>query len=149
MGRSAEKATPDDVRRYQVWLASIGTTAGTVNADASALRFFFRVTLKRPDLAEEVVSTREPRRLPVVLSPEEAAARRQQLRSAGSVRLVPDQAGRLDPAAPPSSRFRGTGVSNGNSTSAPPRQEFAFRFARHDEVALAILTDEPDRIPVC
>jgi site-specific recombinase XerD len=35
------------------------------------LRFFFRVTLKRPDLAEEVVSTREPRRLPVVLSPEE------------------------------------------------------------------------------
>jgi integrase/recombinase XerD len=71
VGRSAEKATPEDVRRYQVWLASIGTTAGTVNAGASALRFFFKVTLKRPDLAEEVVSTREPRRLPVVLSPEE------------------------------------------------------------------------------
>src|SRR5207247_2428964 len=33
--------------------------------------FFFKVTLKRLDLAEEVVSTREPRRLPVVLSPEE------------------------------------------------------------------------------
>jgi site-specific recombinase XerD len=71
VGRSAEKATPEDVRRYQVWLASIGTTAGTVNAGASALRFFFKVTLKRPDLAEQVVSTREPRRLPVVLSPEE------------------------------------------------------------------------------
>jgi len=71
VGRSAEKATPEDVRRYQVWLASIGTTVGTVNAGASALRFFFKVTLKRPDLAEEVVSTREPRRLPVVLSPEE------------------------------------------------------------------------------
>jgi len=71
VGRSAEKATPEDVRRYQVWLASIGTTVGTVNAGASALRFFFRVTLKRPDLAEEVISTREPRRLPVVLSPEE------------------------------------------------------------------------------
>ena len=71
VGRSAEKATPEDVRRYQVWLASIGTTVGTVNAGASALRFFFKVTLKRPDLAEEIVSTREPRRLPVVLSPEE------------------------------------------------------------------------------
>jgi site-specific recombinase XerD len=71
VGRSAEKATPEDVRRYQVWLASIGTTAGTVNAGASALRFFFKVTLQRPDLAEQVVSTREPRRLPVVLSPEE------------------------------------------------------------------------------
>jgi hypothetical protein len=35
------------------------------------VRFFFKVTLKRHDLAEEVVSTREPRRLPVVLSPEE------------------------------------------------------------------------------
>jgi integrase/recombinase XerD len=71
VGRSAEKATPEDVRRYQVWLASTGTTAGTANAGASALRFFFKITLKRPDLAEEVVSTREPRRLPVVLSPEE------------------------------------------------------------------------------
>ena len=70
VGRSAEKATPEDVRRYQVWLASIGTTVGTVNAGASALRFFFKVTLKRHDLAEELISTREPG-LPVVLSPEE------------------------------------------------------------------------------
>ena len=52
-------------------LASIGATAPTVNVSASALRFFFKVTLKRHDLAEEVVSTREPRRLPIVLSPEE------------------------------------------------------------------------------
>jgi len=71
VGRSAEKATLEDVRRYQVWLVSIGTTVGTANVAATALRFFFKVTLKRPDLAEEVVSTREPRRLPVVLSPEE------------------------------------------------------------------------------
>ena len=33
--------------------------------------FFFKVTLKRRDLVDEVVSVREPRRLPVVLSPEE------------------------------------------------------------------------------
>jgi integrase/recombinase XerD len=71
VGQSAEKATPEDVRRYQLWLASIGATVTTVNAGASALRFFFKVTLKRHDLAEAVVSTREPRRLPVVLSPEE------------------------------------------------------------------------------
>ena len=71
VGRSAEKATPEDVRRYQVWLGSIGTTVPTVNANASALRFFFKVTLKRSDLADEVVSAREPRRLPIVLSPEE------------------------------------------------------------------------------
>ena len=35
------------------------------------MRFFFKVTLKRHDLAEELISTREPRRLPVVLSQEE------------------------------------------------------------------------------
>ena len=72
LGRSADKATTEDVHRYQLWLASIGTTIPTVNVSATALRFFFRVTLRRHDLAEEVVSTREPRRLPIVLSPEES-----------------------------------------------------------------------------
>src|SRR5271170_1179790 len=71
LGRSADKATTEDVHRYQLWLASIGTKVGTANVAATALRFFFKITLKRHDLAEEVVSTREPRRLPVVLSQEE------------------------------------------------------------------------------
>ena len=71
LGRSADKATAEDVHRYQLWLASIGTSVGTANVSATALRFFFKITLKRHDLAEELISTREPRRLPVVLSPEE------------------------------------------------------------------------------
>ena len=73
LGRSPDKATAEDVHRYQLRLASIGTMVPTVNVSASALRFFFKVTLKRGDLADEVVSAREPRRLPVVLSPEEVA----------------------------------------------------------------------------
>jgi integrase/recombinase XerD len=71
LGQSADKATAEDAHRYQLWLASIGTTVPTVNVSATALRFLFRVTLKRRDLADAVVSVREPRRLPVVLSPEE------------------------------------------------------------------------------
>ncbi len=67
LGRSADKATAEDVHRYQLWLASSGTSVGTANVSATALRFFFKVTLKRHDLAEELISTREPRRLPVVL----------------------------------------------------------------------------------
>ena len=55
LGRSADKATPEDVHRYQLWLASIGTTVPTVNVSATALRFFFKVTLKRHDLAERSV----------------------------------------------------------------------------------------------
>jgi site-specific recombinase XerD len=64
---------PEDVHHYQLHQGSIGTTIPTVNVGASALRFFFKVTLKRRDLADAVVSVREPRRLPVVLSPEEVA----------------------------------------------------------------------------
>src|SRR6478752_3870712 len=62
LGRSADKATAEDVHRYQLWLASSGTSVGTANVSATALRFFFKVTLKRHDLAEELISTREPRR---------------------------------------------------------------------------------------
>jgi len=54
LGRSADKATAEDVRRYQWWLASIGTTAPTANLSATALQFFFKVTLKRHDLAERL-----------------------------------------------------------------------------------------------
>src|SRR5260370_41398609 len=59
VGRSANKATAEDVRRYQLWLASIGAAAPPVNAGASACRFFFGVTLKRRDLADAVVSRRD------------------------------------------------------------------------------------------
>src|SRR5262249_720010 len=69
LGQSADKATAEDVHRYQLWLASIGTTGPTVNVSATALRFFLKVTLKRRDLADAVVSVREPRRLPVVSQP--------------------------------------------------------------------------------
>src|SRR5436853_6319488 len=75
VGHSPDKATPEDVHRYQLRLASIGTTVPTLNAGASALRFFFRVTLKRRDLADAVVSVREPRRLPGVLSVAEVRRR--------------------------------------------------------------------------
>jgi integrase/recombinase XerD len=36
VGRSADKATAEDVHRCQLQLASIGTTVPTVNASASA-----------------------------------------------------------------------------------------------------------------
>ncbi len=55
LGRSADKATAEDVHRYQLWLASIGTTVPTVNVSATALRFFFKITLKRRDLGPEEV----------------------------------------------------------------------------------------------
>ena len=38
LGQSADKAIAEDVHRYQLWLASIGTTVPTVNVSATALR---------------------------------------------------------------------------------------------------------------
>jgi integrase len=71
LGHSPDRATADDIRRYQLHLASSGLGIPSVNAAMTALRFFFRVTLRRSDVMEDVVFIREPRRLPVVLSPEE------------------------------------------------------------------------------
>ena len=45
----------------------------TINAAIAALRFFFTVTLERPDLVRPLRLVTEPRRTPVVLSPEEVA----------------------------------------------------------------------------
>ena len=44
-----------------------------MNAAVSALRFFFGVTLGRGDANVGMTTVREPRRLPVILSPEEVA----------------------------------------------------------------------------
>ena len=73
LGRSPDAAKAEDVRRYRLHLASSGAAAPKINATVSALRFFFNVTLDRAELAKPLSSVREPRKVPVVLSPEEVA----------------------------------------------------------------------------
>src|SRR5918911_882825 len=70
-GRSPDQASEEDLRCYQLHLASSGVAAPTLNATVTALRFFFTVTLRRGEVTERMPSVREPRTLPVVLSPEE------------------------------------------------------------------------------
>jgi integrase/recombinase XerD len=73
LGRSPDTASFEDVRRYQLHLAASGVGVPTLNQTISTLRFFFRVTLKRHDIVEHTHFIHEPRKLPVVLSPEEVA----------------------------------------------------------------------------
>jgi integrase/recombinase XerD len=73
LGRSPDTASFEDVRRYQLHLTASAVGAATINQTVSTLRFFFRVTLKRHDIVEHTHFIREPRKLPVVLSPEEVA----------------------------------------------------------------------------
>ena len=73
VGRSPDTATFEDIRRFQLHVAASGVGTPTLNHTVSALRFFFRVTLKRPAILEHTAFNHEPRKLPVVLSPEEVA----------------------------------------------------------------------------
>src|SRR6266481_5359434 len=73
LGRSPDQASAEDLRRYQLHLASSGIAVPSQNATVTALRFFFAVTLGRSEITQRMPFVREPRRLPVVLSPEEVA----------------------------------------------------------------------------
>src|SRR5438067_5468531 len=71
LGRSPDRASFEDIRRFQLHVAARGVGAGAINRNVSALRFFFRVTLKRYAIVEHTHFIHEPRKLPVVLSAEE------------------------------------------------------------------------------
>jgi integrase/recombinase XerD len=73
LGRSPATANVEDVRRYRLHLASSGAGTPTINGTMATLRFFFNVTLDRPDIAKHLSFVHEPRKVPVVLSPEEVA----------------------------------------------------------------------------
>jgi integrase/recombinase XerD len=73
LGRSPDIASFEDVRRFQLHLAASGAHIPILNHTVAALRFFFRVTLRRSDIIEHTTFVHEPRKLPVVLSPEEVA----------------------------------------------------------------------------
>ena len=51
LGRSPDTATGDDIRRFQFAQVNQGAQPPKMNGQASALRFFFTITLGRADLA--------------------------------------------------------------------------------------------------
>ena len=72
-GRAPDQADAEDLRRFQFHMRTEGTSAATMNAAVSALRFFFGTTLGRGDASVGMTTVRLPQRLPVILSPEEVA----------------------------------------------------------------------------
>ncbi len=73
LGRSPDQATAEDLRRFQLHMRSEGASPTTMNAAVSALRFLFGVSLARRDAEVGMTTVREPRKLPVILSPSEVA----------------------------------------------------------------------------
>ena len=52
-------------------MAQQQVSPSTINAAIAALRFFFNVTLERPDLVRHLTTLHKPRKAPVVLNQEE------------------------------------------------------------------------------
>ena len=61
----------EDVHAFEVHLASTGISWASLNQIVCALRFFYGVTLRQDTIPERIPYAREPRQLPVVLSPDE------------------------------------------------------------------------------
>lgn len=64
-------ATPEDIRRFQHHLAGSDLSILTRNQIMTGVKFLFRVTLRRPDLVEEIFYVRAPKKIPLVMSREE------------------------------------------------------------------------------
>jgi len=69
--RSPDTATAEDIRRFQLHLSETGASICNRNRIMTGLRFLFRVTLRRLDLAAEIYHIREPQKIPLVMSPDE------------------------------------------------------------------------------
>jgi integrase/recombinase XerD len=96
--RSPDTATPDEVRLFQLYLVESGTSICNRNRIMTGVRFLFRVTLRRHDLAAEVWHIKEPERLPPV-----SAIRRTRAGATLSLPLYPSRR-HLEP--PPRCRRR-------------------------------------------
>src|ERR1700694_2160356 len=71
LNRSPDTATLEDIRRFQLHLSETGPSICNRNRIMTGLRFLFRVTLRRLDLAAEIYHIREPQKIPLVMSPDE------------------------------------------------------------------------------
>ena len=71
LGRSPASATAEDLRRFQVHQSEAGAQPSVMNNTVTALRFFLRVTLDRPEMTRHLTLVRQPRKLPNVLNEEE------------------------------------------------------------------------------
>jgi integrase/recombinase XerD len=72
-GKSPDKLGPEDIRTYQLYLTNERKLApASIHVAVAGLRFFYRVTLKKPWTFQEVLPLpKKPQKLPLILSPEE------------------------------------------------------------------------------
>src|SRR5450432_4860955 len=82
--RSPDTAMPDDVRRFQLYLAETSMSISNRNRIMTGVKFLFRITLRRLDLVAEIYHLREPQKIPLVMSQDET---RRLLAVAGNLKV--------------------------------------------------------------
>lgn len=69
---SPETSTQEELREFQLFMVTHGVSGITVNATLTALKFFFKITLDKPEVIARVCPVTIARKLPEVLSLDEA-----------------------------------------------------------------------------
>ena len=64
--RSPDSASVEELRNYQLHLVDHGVSPASLNSSISGLKFFFTVTLDRPELVAKMQPVHLPRKLPVI-----------------------------------------------------------------------------------
>src|SRR6185295_12173840 len=65
--RSPDTATAEDIRLFQLHLAEQGVSICTRNRTMTGIAFLFRVTLRRPEIADQIEYIAEPQMIALVL----------------------------------------------------------------------------------
>ena len=68
---SPDEANAEDLRRFQLHMVEAHVSGITINATITGLRFFYEVTLERPEVMKKMSPVRVEQKLPVILSAEE------------------------------------------------------------------------------
>jgi integrase/recombinase XerD len=85
--RSPEEMGEQEVRDFLLYLArDRQVSPATLDMYVNALKFLYNVTLKRPEVVQDLAHPKRPKTLPVILSPEEV------LRIFGAIRSVKHKA---------------------------------------------------------
>jgi hypothetical protein len=69
-GCSPDRLGIEEVRAYQLHLAGLGWSWSHINQVSCALRFFFGVTLGRPEAFDRIISAKEPKKMPLYVPQE-------------------------------------------------------------------------------
>ena len=84
LGRCPGTASADEVKAFQLHLIESKASICNRNRIMTGVKFLFRVTLRRHDLAAEIYHLKEPQKVPVVLSQDEV---KRLLAMAGSIKV--------------------------------------------------------------